>query len=77
MSNTNQFVPENKLSTQVEDPSKPDAPKHQHGLFEEVKNKFSAHSAAPGPALMNNVDVPQEGTKEERMARMKELNKDN
>ncbi|CAK7271733.1 hypothetical protein SEPCBS119000_004756 [Sporothrix epigloea] len=66
-----------EFSTQVEDPSKPDAPKHEHGLFEAVKDKFSAHQATPGPVLMNNVDVPQEGTKEERMAKAAALNKDN
>ncbi|CAK7244411.1 MAG: hypothetical protein STHCBS139747_005949 [Sporothrix thermara] len=75
MSNSSNSEP--KFSTQVEDPSKPDAPKHEHGLFDAVKDKFSAHQANPGPAMMNNVNVPQEGTKEERMARAAELNKDN
>ncbi|CAK7198949.1 hypothetical protein SEUCBS139899_001617 [Sporothrix eucalyptigena] len=75
MSNTSDTQP--KFSTQVEDPSKPDAPKHEHGLFQSVKDKFSAHQANPGPAMMNNVDVPQEGTKEERRAKAVELNKNN
>ncbi|CAK7223663.1 hypothetical protein SCUCBS95973_005256 [Sporothrix curviconia] len=75
MSNTSDTQP--KFSTQVEDPSKPDAPKHEHGLFEAAKDKFSAHQANPGPAMMNNVNVPQEGTKEERRAKAAELNKDN
>ncbi|CAK7266876.1 hypothetical protein SEPCBS57363_002313 [Sporothrix epigloea] len=75
MSNTSNTQP--KFSTQVEDPSKPDAPKHEHGLFEAVKDKFSAHQANPGPVMMNSADVPQEGTKEERRAKAAALNKDN
>ncbi|KIH91534.1 hypothetical protein SPBR_02140 [Sporothrix brasiliensis 5110] len=76
MSNSSNSEP--KFSTQVEDPSKPDAPKHQHGLFEAAKDKFSAHQANPGPVLLNSAGgVPQEGTKEERRAKAEALNKDN
>ncbi|KAL1894586.1 hypothetical protein Sste5346_005821 [Sporothrix stenoceras] len=75
MSNSSNSEP--KFSTQVEDPNKPDAPKHQHGLFEAAKDKFSAHQANPGPAIMNSGSVPQEGTKEERRAKAEALNKDN
>lgn len=64
------------LSTHA-NPRQPDAPKHEHGLFEAAKDKFSAHQANPGPALMNNVNVPQEGTKEERRAKAEALNKNN
>jgi len=52
----------------------PHAPQEQHGFFEKVKDKFSAHSAAPGP-VKHGADVPQEGTKEERRAKAQELNK--
>ncbi|KJR85506.1 uncharacterized protein SPSK_10111 [Sporothrix schenckii 1099-18] len=56
----------------------PDAPKHQHGLFEAAKDKFSAHQGNPGPVLLNSASgVPQEGTKEERRAKAEALNKDN
>ncbi|ERT00062.1 hypothetical protein HMPREF1624_03431 [Sporothrix schenckii ATCC 58251] len=76
MSNSSNSEP--KFSTQVEDPSKPDAPKHQHGLFEAAKDKFSAHQGNPGPVLLNSASgVPQEGTKEERRAKAEALNKDN
>jgi len=54
----------------------PHAPEEQHGLFEKVKDKFSAHNAAPGPALHEGVaKAPHEGTKEERRAKAEELNK--
>jgi hypothetical protein len=36
---------------------------------------FQAHSANPGPVVPNEFNVPQEGTKEERLAKARELNK--
>ncbi|OAA62496.1 hypothetical protein SPI_04036 [Niveomyces insectorum RCEF 264] len=71
MSNTDKT-----FNPQVEDPTKPDAAKHKHSLFEEAREKFSAHRANPGPAIAKDVKVPEEGTKEERRARAQELNKD-
>ncbi|EFX01869.1 hypothetical protein CMQ_4940 [Grosmannia clavigera kw1407] len=68
---------ENKLSTQVEDPTKPDAPKHEHGNFEAAKTKFQAYQANPGPAVPSGFNVAQEGSKEERRKRAQELNKEN
>ena len=69
MSNTDKKI-------QIEDPNKPDAPEHEHGLFEKAKQAFAPHSANPGPAVHDDMkDVPHEGTKEERLAKAKELNK--
>jgi hypothetical protein len=52
----------------------PDAPAKEHGFFEKVKDKFSAHQANPGPAMVKDFNAPEEGTKEERRAKAAELN---
>lgn len=45
-------------------------------IKESVDPKFAAHQANPGPAMMpKEVNVPQEGTKEERRAKAAEWNK--
>jgi len=51
-----------------------DHPLHQK---EEVKGeqvKFDYHQATPGPAVPKDFDAQQEGTKEERLAKAKEMN---
>lgn len=40
-----------------------------------VKATFEHHKANPGPAVPKDFNVAQEGTKEERLAKAKELNK--
>ncbi|KAL2183387.1 hypothetical protein L209DRAFT_758969 [Thermothelomyces heterothallicus CBS 203.75] len=40
-----------------------------------IKKAFQAHSANPGPAIPKEFNVPEEGTKEERRAKAKEMNK--
>lgn len=40
-----------------------------------VKATFEHHKANPGPAVPKDFSVAQEGTKEERLAKAKELNK--
>lgn len=42
---------------------------------EGVDSKFAAHQANPGPAIPKDLNVPQEGTKEERKAKAAEWNK--
>ncbi|KAI3397335.1 hypothetical protein diail_10993 [Diaporthe ilicicola] len=45
-------------------------------FIEAVKSKVAPHVAAPGPAQSHDhSEIPQEGTKEERLAKAKELNK--
>ncbi|KAK2075193.1 hypothetical protein P8C59_009340 [Phyllachora maydis] len=40
-----------------------------------VASKFAPYQANPGPVVAQNInDIPEEGTKEERMAKAKELN---
>jgi hypothetical protein len=39
------------------------------------KVEFRHHQANPGPVLPKEINAQQEGTKEERMAKAKELNK--
>lgn len=46
------------------------------GFIEAIKSKVAPHTAAPGPAQSHDhSQIPQEGTKEERLAKAKELNK--
>lgn len=46
------------------------------GFVEAIKSKVAPHVAAPGPAQSHDhSDIPEEGTKEERLAKAKELNK--
>ncbi|ROW10196.1 hypothetical protein VMCG_01594 [Cytospora schulzeri] len=41
-----------------------------------IKSKVAPHLAAPGPAQSHDhSQIPQEGTKEERMAKTQEINK--
>lgn len=45
-------------------------------INKEANPGFAAHQANPGPAMMpQGVNVPMEGTKEERMAKAEEWNK--
>ncbi|KAI0405561.1 hypothetical protein F4802DRAFT_175376 [Xylaria palmicola] len=53
---------------------KPDAHSNPVGDAAEKAKQFAAHKAAPGPAIPQNMPE-QEGTKEERQAKAKELNK--
>jgi hypothetical protein len=54
----------------------PHAPNQEHGFFEKVKDKFSAHNAAPGPVMHGEkLDAKEEGTQAERLAKAQELNK--
>ncbi|KAK0729781.1 hypothetical protein B0H67DRAFT_638359 [Lasiosphaeris hirsuta] len=53
-------------------------PEHKDGLqtlSDNIKAQFEHHKAAPGPAIPKDFDVQEEGTKEERRAKAKELNK--
>lgn len=46
------------------------------GFIDAIKSKVAPHTAAPGPATSHDhSEIPQEGTKEERLAKAKELNK--
>lgn len=50
--------------------------KEGSSFIEAVKSKVAPHVAAPGPAQSHDhSEIPQEGTKEERLAKAKELNK--
>lgn len=45
-------------------------------VIDAIKSKVAPHTAAPGPAVSHDhSQIPQEGTKEERLAKAKELNK--
>lgn len=45
-------------------------------FIDAIKSKVAPHTAAPGPAQSHDhSQIPQEGTKEERLAKAKELNK--
>lgn len=48
-----------------------------HDVAENIKAKFAPHTANPGPAIPQDFNVQQEGTKDERKAKAQELNKDN
>ncbi len=53
-----------------------DHPAHQSGESKGDKVQFLHHKANPGPVIPDGgVNVQQEGTKEERMKRMEEMNK--
>ncbi|KAI7787434.1 hypothetical protein SLS64_004099 [Diaporthe eres] len=70
MSDKNQQ--EKEFTTQPIDESK----KEGSGFIEAIKSKVAPHVAAPGPATSHDhSEIPQEGTKEERLAKAKELNK--
>ncbi|KAK0733648.1 hypothetical protein B0T26DRAFT_745672 [Lasiosphaeria miniovina] len=43
-------------------------------MADDVKQKFQAFTANPGPAIKQDLNVPEEGTKEERRAKAAELN---
>ncbi|POS74570.1 hypothetical protein DHEL01_v207030 [Diaporthe helianthi] len=69
MSDQNQQ--EKEFTTQPIDESK----KEGTGFIEAIKSKVAPHVAAPGPVQSPDHDqIPQEGTKEERLAKAKELN---
>ncbi|KAK0723904.1 hypothetical protein B0T21DRAFT_386054 [Apiosordaria backusii] len=44
-------------------------------LSEETKKVLEAHSANPGPVISDKFDAQEEGTKEERHEKAKDLNK--
>ncbi|KAK4231065.1 hypothetical protein QBC38DRAFT_408833 [Podospora fimiseda] len=46
-------------------------------LSESTLAAMKAHAANPGPVIKEDFNVQEEGTKEERLAKAKELNKDN
>ncbi|KAL5317341.1 hypothetical protein ACEPPN_014436 [Leptodophora sp. 'Broadleaf-Isolate-01'] len=48
---------------------------HDQGEVKGDKVEFIHHQAQPGPAVPKEFNVEQEGTKEERAAKTKELNK--
>jgi len=50
-------------------------PLHDQGEPKGDKVEFRHHQANPGPAVPENFSAQQEGTKQEREARAKELNK--
>jgi hypothetical protein len=51
-------------------------PLHDEGEPKGDKVEFRHHEANPGPVISEELkNVPQEGTKEERLAKAKELNK--
>ncbi|KAI0877885.1 hypothetical protein GGS24DRAFT_497387 [Hypoxylon argillaceum] len=62
--------------TTQEQTGKSDAKTHSNPVGEVVDQakQFAAHKAAPGPAIPQNMPE-QEGTKEERLAKAKALNK--
>ncbi|KAK4162051.1 hypothetical protein QBC43DRAFT_322797 [Cladorrhinum sp. PSN259] len=45
-------------------------------LSESTIAAMQAHAANPGPVIKDDFNVQEEGTKEERLAKAKELNKD-
>ncbi|KAJ9155727.1 hypothetical protein NKR23_g1676 [Pleurostoma richardsiae] len=45
------------------------------GLLGNIKSKFAAHTANPGPVVPDKFNIQQEGTKEERRAKAEALNK--
>ncbi|KAK4189247.1 hypothetical protein QBC35DRAFT_450544 [Podospora australis] len=68
-----------KFTTQ---PVDEDAQKKQkgnplHTMAESTKAAFSAHAANPGPAIKEDFDAKEEGTKEERRHKAQDLNKGN
>ncbi|KAK4209888.1 hypothetical protein QBC37DRAFT_429699 [Rhypophila decipiens] len=46
-------------------------------VTDKAKAAFAAHTANPGPVVPENFNAQELGTKEERAAKAKELNKDN
>jgi len=50
-------------------------PIHNAGEPKGEKVEFRHHQANPGPVLPGEINAQQEGTKEERMAKARELNK--
>lgn len=50
-------------------------PIHDQGEPKGDKVEFRYHEAHPGPAVPDNFSAQQEGTKEDRQAKAKELNK--
>ncbi|KAK3393062.1 hypothetical protein B0H63DRAFT_457270 [Podospora didyma] len=44
-------------------------------VADDVKAKFVHHTANPGPAIKEDFNIQEEGTKEERRAKAQELNK--
>jgi hypothetical protein len=44
-------------------------------VTDKVKAAFQAHSANPGPVIHDDFKAQEEGTKEERMAKAREMNK--
>ncbi|KAL1882074.1 hypothetical protein VTK73DRAFT_2483 [Phialemonium thermophilum] len=49
--------------------------KSQNHILGGAQEVFQAHKANPGPAVPENFNVAQEGTKEERRAKAREMNK--
>ncbi|KAK0615800.1 hypothetical protein B0T17DRAFT_619410 [Bombardia bombarda] len=68
---SNQGIQQEKKPTQGADGGR------LHDLGKDVKAKFEAHTATPGPAIPQNFNIQEEGTKEERRAKTEELNKNN
>lgn len=68
-------VPKSALLTRASQPIDESKDKGS-GFIEAIKSKVAPHTAAPGPAQSHDhSQIPQEGTKEERLAKAKELNK--
>ncbi|KAL2263146.1 hypothetical protein VTK26DRAFT_8044 [Humicola hyalothermophila] len=60
---------------QKRDNNQPKEDSSLHNVADSVKAAFQAHSANPGPAIMKEFNVQEEGTKEERRAKAREMNK--
>jgi hypothetical protein len=48
---------------------------HGDNAPQREKAQFVHHQANPGPVILDNFNIPQEGTKEERMAKTAAMNK--
>ncbi|KAI6369455.1 hypothetical protein MCOR25_004412 [Pyricularia grisea] len=48
---------------------------NQGSVTDKIKAAIQPHSAHPGPAIPQDFNVTEEGTKEERRAKAQELNK--
>ncbi|KAL2172645.1 hypothetical protein VTG60DRAFT_4765 [Thermothelomyces hinnuleus] len=68
-------IMDSKATQQQGDANQPAENKPLHKATDGIKKAFQAHSANPGPAIPKEFNVPEEGTKEERRAKAKEMNK--
>ncbi|KAK0655968.1 hypothetical protein B0T16DRAFT_451588 [Cercophora newfieldiana] len=63
-----------KMNTQEEKTNQPQQEGGIKKVVDNVKAKFEHHTATPGPAIPQDFNVQEEGTKEERHAKAETLN---